>query len=114
MSGFKKNLLVIFLATLPFFAYGFLDFCFPISLVILIYLFAWPGTILYEIFGIQSMYLGVALGIVINTLVIYYLGKYIDYKNQYVTKYRYRLIKFFGIICVILLGFIFIDPSCWS
>jgi len=113
MSGFNKVFLAISSIIFPLFVHGFLDFCFPISLVILTYLFAWPGTILYEVLSIQSMFLGMAFGVIINTLVIYYIGKYVDYKNNNITKYRYKLIKIFGIICVALLGFMFIDPSCW-
>jgi len=114
MSVSNKVILAISFAIFPLFAHGFLDFCFPVSLVILTYLFAWPGTIMYEVFSIQSMYLGVVFGVIINTLVIYYIGKYLDYRNNNVTKYRYKLIKIFSIICVALLGFMFIDPSCWS
>lgn len=113
MTRFNQAIILGFLVV-PLSAYAFLDFCFPVSLVILTYVFAWPGTIFYELFGIQSMYLGIALGVIINTLIVYCIGKYFDYRNNNLTNYRYKLLKIFGIISVALFGFMFIDPSCWS
>ena len=114
MGRISKVILLAFLAAYPFFAHGFLSFCFPISLVILAFTFAWPSMILYEALGIESLYLGVALGILINVLIIYYIGRYLDHNNKNTTNYRYKLLKIFGIVCAILLGFMFIDPSCWG
>lgn len=112
MSRASKIILPTSLAIYPFFAYGFLSFCFPISFVILAFAFAWPSMFLYEIFGIENLYLGTMFGILINILTVYCIGKYLDHKNNGVTNYRYKLLKIFGIICAILLGFTFIDPSC--
>lgn len=114
MSRFSKVILAVSLAIYPFSAHGFLSFCFPISFVILAFAFAWPSMILYEVFGIQNLYLGIGFGILINILAVYSIGRYFDRKNNDGFNCRYKLLKIFGIVCAILLGFIFIDPSCWA
>lgn len=111
----RLNKVFIFgLILTPLFTHAFLEFCFPISFVILTYAFAWPGAVFYGLFGIQNMYLGVILGVIINISIVYYIGKYLDSKNGNVSSYRHKLLKIFGIICIVLVGFVFIDPSCWS
>ena len=120
----KKILILVtaILLVLPVKAEAFLDICFPISFVILLFILGWPNMIFYEFFGYQSAgnelinWEIILVGLAVNVLILFLLGIFLDLwiyrKNTSIKGYSIKIPLIFIVIMLLLFGISFIDRSC--
>ena len=100
--------------------HGFINLCFSMTSTLLIFIFGWPQTFLYElgyggIFDLNSKNF-VLMGIFINLVIFLAVGLLLDFwrnkKGYQYKKYSVRLPVFFVILVVCIYLVTFIDKSC--
>jgi len=118
----KVSIVLAILLFLPQKASAFINFCFPISSTLLIFVLGWPYVILYNFFGYQpSVKLldinFITTGAVSNVISLIIFGIALDLwrrkKGYLLKKYWLKLPLIFLLFIVILFGLSFIDPTCW-
>ncbi len=117
--SFPLALLFLFI---PFRTYAFLNFCFPISFTLLVFILSWPSMILYEFgYQISTNFISVGfvvIGVIVNFLLVLVIGYLVDLwkrKNGYLPKkYYLKLPLLFIILISILFILTFFDKSCFG
>ncbi|TSC75924.1 MAG: hypothetical protein G01um101430_94 [Parcubacteria group bacterium Gr01-1014_30] len=121
----KIKRLFVVLSMLLFYPYkvnAFLNFCFPISYTVLVFILGWPHMILdsfgYQLFSELLDISFITVGTVGNTVLFFIFGIAVDVwrrkKDSLPKKYWLKSPIIFLIFVAILLGLSFIDPTCWE
>ena len=121
----KFSLIISGLLFIPLKAQAFLDFCFPVSVTILYFVLGWPSTLIYELFPktisetiLERGFIGIfVLGFAIDFIVIFLLSYLVDRNQKRLQlplkkRYMFKGPAFFVAAVIVLLLFMFIDPTC--
>lgn len=100
---------------------GFINFCFPISFTILVFILGWPYVIMYELgYQVSDNIFStgpIVAGIVVNAVILFVVGIIVDRwrktKGFLQKKYYLKLPLLFLIISGLLFILLLVDKSCF-